>query len=310
MSLTILVPLDGSPLAERALPYAAHLAARGDGRVVLAHVRSPSVAAAVEPFDPASLLGPLHATGVAATAQTFDAMPGEVAETLHAATSEAGATLVVMSTHGRGGLRRSLFGSVADQVIRRAVGPVLLIPPDCKADWEERSPSLILVPLDGSHRAEEALGPAIELARTFNAELLLVRVLSPMLHTRYRDGKMTFSCADFVEVEDAWNYLSVHADAVRATGCRASIWVLVGAPATAIAEATRTEHVDVIVMTTHGRHGVGRLLLGSTADGILHRTGIPVLLVKEGAPHRPTWTAHTVHGERPEVRTPAHIGAP
>jgi nucleotide-binding universal stress UspA family protein len=184
-----------------------------------------------------------------------------------------------MSTHGRGGLRRTIFGSVADALMRQTTRPVLLIPPGCKQSWAAQHPGLVLVPLDGSRLAEQALGPAAELAARFDAELLLVRVLSPVLHTRYRKGKVVLASAGFDEVEDAWTYLSDHAERLRAAGHRASVWVLVGPAAASIADAARTEHADAIVMTTHGRHGVGRLLLGSTADGILQRTGVPVVLV-------------------------------
>lgn len=276
MADTLLVPLDGSPLAERAVPFAAQLAANGAGRLVLAHVATPAADAA--PYDLSAVADGLREQGLSVLTQLLTA-PNGVPAALDDLVRTLPADLVVMSTHGRGGLRRSIFGSVADGLIRRTATPALLIPPGCKHVWPEHRPALILVPLDGSDLAEQALGPAEKLAARSDAELLLVRVLSPVLHTRYRAGRLTLASAGFDEVEDAWSYLSAHADRLRALGRRVSIWVLVGAPAAAIAEAARTEHADAIVMTTHGRHGVGRLLLGSTTDGVLQRTGAPVLLV-------------------------------
>lgn len=282
MAHTILVPLDGSPLAERALPFAAQLASAADGELVLAHVRPaplPNAAETAPPYDLDEIVQGLRRDGVTVTGRILHAPFVGVAEALEAAACELPADLVVMSTHGRGGLHRTIFGSVADALMRQATRPVLLIPPGCKQSWAAEHPALVMVPLDGSHLAELALGPAAELAARFDAELLLVRVLSPVLHTRYRDGKLVLASAGFDEVEDAWTYLSERADQLRAAGRRVSVWVLVGSAAAAIADAARTEHADAIVMTTHGRHGVTRMLLGSTADGILQRTGVPVVLV-------------------------------
>ena len=103
---------------------------------------------------------------------------------------------------------------------------------------------------------------------------------------RYRGDKLTLSSADFAEVEDAWQYLAGIASGLRAGGSRSSFWVLVGSPAAAIADAARTEEVDLVVMTTHGRGGLSRLLLGSTADGVLQRSHVPILLVRSGAANR------------------------
>lgn len=300
MADTLLVPLDGSPLAERAVPFAAQLAANGAGRLVLAHVAAPAADAA--PYDLSALADGLRTQGYRVLTQLLDA-PNGVPAALDAVVRELPADLVVMSTHGRGGLRRTIFGSVADGLIRRTTTPVLLIPPGCKHVWSEHRPKLILVPLDGSDLAEQALGPAERLAARFDAELLLVRVLSPVLHTRYRAGKLTLASAGFDEVEDAWSYLSAQADRLREAGRRVSIWVLVGSPAAAIADAARTEHADAIVMTTHGRHGLGRLLLGSATDGVLQRTGAPVLLVppQVGAArgvHAPGREADDADGDR------------
>lgn len=287
MIRTVLVPLDGSPLAERALPFAARLATAGRARVVLAHVRSSSYSDAPLAYDPAEDVDALRRDGVIATSSVYCAPTGDVADVLDLALREAAADLVVMSTHGRGGLRRTILGSVADRLMRTAEVPVLLIPPRCEVSWGARPPQ-ILVPLDGSPLAEQALDPAAGLATLLDAEILLVRALPPSLHARYRDDRFVLSCADFVEVEDAWRYLSGIADGMRAGGQRASIWVLVGSPSIAIADAARTAGVDLIAMTTHGRTGLGRLLLGSTADGIMQRSSVPLLLIRSGVARRST----------------------
>ena len=291
MLLTVLVPLDGSPLAARALPFTADLASAGGGHVVLAHVRASLYSDVHSDYDPAQDVARLRREGVTASSLTYCAPSEDVADVLDLAVREAGADLVVMSTHGRGGLRRSVFGSVADQLIRRADVPVVLVPPHCEVSWEARRPSQILVPLDGSPLAEQALHHASGLARLLDVEILLVRALSPMLHPRYQNDKLVLSCADFVEVEDAWRYLANRADGLRSEGNRVSIRVLVGSPSAAIADAARTEGIDLIVMTTHGRGGLGRVLLGSVADGVLQRTSVPVLLIRSDLADRSTFDA-------------------
>jgi nucleotide-binding universal stress UspA family protein len=284
MTLTVLVPLDGSPLAERALPFAAGLVSRVRGDLVLVHVRPQRRTGAPLGYDLSNVVDRLCDAGVIAGGRSYLAPPDEVADVLRSAVNETAADLIVMSTHGRGGLQRSIVGSVADQLVRRAEVPVLLIPPNCEATWPDRSVAQILVPLDGSRLAETALYSAASLAERLGAELLLVQTVSPVLHARHRDNRLILSCADFIEIEDAWRYLSTVADRLRTAGRQVCVRVLVGAAADAIASAARDGDVDLIAMTTHGRGGFGRLLLGSVADGVLRRSGVPVLLVRSDMP--------------------------
>ena len=160
MTLTILVPLDGSPLAAQALPFAASLVEGGRGRLVLAHVQSSFYTDIPSYYDPAKDAEALRQEGVTATSYVYRDPSDDVAAVLDLAIREAAADLVVMSTHGRGGLGRSLFGSIADQLMRRAEVPVLLVPPACEVSWQARPPSQILVPLDGSPLGEQALDSA------------------------------------------------------------------------------------------------------------------------------------------------------
>ena len=311
MSLTILVPLDGSPLAARALPFAASLVSSGRGEVALAHVHTSLFSDVPSDYDPAQDVEKLRRAGLEATSLVYRAPSEDTADVLDLAIREVGADLVVMSTHGRGGLRRSVFGSVADKLMHRAEVPVVLVPPHCEVSWEARQPSQILVPLDGSPLAEQALHHAAELARRLDAEILLVWALSPVLHARYRNDKVILSCADFVEVEDAWRYLANVADGLRSNGRRVSIRVLVGSPSVAIADAARTEGIDLIVMTTHGRGGLSRFLLGSVADGVLQQTSVPVLLIRSGVALRATpFASASTHMETSAgVDSPSGSGA-
>ena len=139
----------------------------------------------------------------------------------------------------------------------------------------------ILVPLDGSTLAEGALGQAVELARQGGGTLVLLRAAEAR----------TFPSADPTEaqvavVSEAQTYLEGVAERLRAEGLakvEASVWY--GPPAHVIAEAARMRRADLIVMSTHGRSGVGRLILGSVAESVLRGTTVPILLLRApGAP--------------------------
>lgn len=288
MTFTILVPLDGSPLAERALPFASSLASAVSGRLILAHVTPPAPTPGAPAYDSAAVVAALREEGVSVESRVYRAWPDEIADALLGGAAEERADLVAMSTHGRGGLTRWVLGSVADQLVRRATLPVLLVPPHCDVEWTTRRPDQILVPLDGSPLAEEAIEPAAWLAERVGAEMLLVRVLSPALHARYHQGRLVLSSADFAELEDVWHYLDDLAHRVRTAGHRVSIWVVEGSPSAAITDAARSEGMDLIAMTTHGRGGLRRILLGSIADAVLRQSTVPILLVRSGVASLPT----------------------
>ena len=184
---TILVPLDGSPLAEQALPLARRIAEPAGSKLRLALVHQIPTA----PLDPGaarrftsvelstrkseraylrSLQAKLRQEGVRlASAVTLS---GSVGPALAQYVQELGIDLVVMATHGRGGVRRAWLGSVADRLIRQLQVPVLLVRPaeDGFATTSGSAPNQILVPLDGSPLAEEVLGPAADLARLWGSE--------------------------------------------------------------------------------------------------------------------------------------------
>ncbi len=139
----------------------------------------------------------------------------------------------------------------------------------------------IVVPLDGSELAEAVLPRAIELARTCGARLILLRAAEAH----------TFPGVDPTEAQvkvtmEADQYLREVAERVKAGGIadvETSVWY--GPPAYAIVEGARLAGADLILMTTHGRSGLGRLILGSVAEAVLRGTATPVLLIRaSGAP--------------------------
>jgi nucleotide-binding universal stress UspA family protein len=287
----ILVPLDGSPFAEQALPYALAIARRARASLDLVHTHVSYAlqepAASWVPFDPAMeaqsrtdeqlyLAGTARwLAAVTPVPATTAVLPGPLVDPTpileRARTSNA--DLIVMATHGRGPLGRFFLGSVSDQVVRQVEVPVLLIGPHEPRRGLIPEPQLenVLVPLDGSALAEGVLGPAAELARLMEARCTLVRVIVP---------------ADVqtpVEVE-ARAYLERVAGGLRRQGLLVQTHVALGrVPADAILERARALRCDLIALATHGLGGVRRMVLGSVADQVIRGSSYPVLVCRPRA---------------------------
>lgn len=286
MFANILVPLDGSSLSERALPYAARLAKGAGAHLRLLHVQ-PKELDSKHPWIEADvgariedLAGRLRAQGVQATARTIAAEPP--VDGILAGADEPPADLIVMSTHGRSGIGRWLYGSVADAILRRSIVPVMLIPSTCDHVWSADRPLKILVPLDGSDNAEVALGPAQMLRRAMGAELFLLRVVDQSSDVVWRFDPVGLQMREIppVQIEHAQAYLTTIASAPAPGGETMGTLVDVGTPASTISKVARQEDIDLIVMATHGRTGLARLTMGSVATTTVHRAHTPVLLVR------------------------------
>jgi nucleotide-binding universal stress UspA family protein len=285
MSATILVPLDGSILAERALPYAQRLAEAAGGRLILTRIADPLRTFGIDVIEgergaqasqyPERVAADLGGSGLAI--ETALACGRAAKEVLHQASS-CEASLIVMATHGRSELGRWLHGSVADEVLRRSPVPIVLVHGDTHP-WANNGPSTILVALDGSAVSEEVLGPAQTWARRLQAELVLLQVVAwpPDLH-----GEPGVPLVFDPEAEHnlAQEYLAGVAARLRGSvRCRAE---LARSPAAAIVQVAREEHASLVAMATHGRGGLARLVLGSVATRVVRRSRIPLLLVRPG----------------------------
>ena len=303
---TILVPLDGSPLAEAALPYARALLSAGGGLTLTRIVYNPDIAsswmmrAAVsaaelertfraeaerELTQDANRLG----GGLARVRIVIGA--GEPAEEIVRLAAEEGVELIAMATHGRGALGRWTYGSVADRVARAATVPVLLVRParpgEAAMGPDSPAPASIrrlLVPLDGSELAEGALPVAERYAKRLAAPVTLIRVINPVAHLPpvYGAGSLPSSWevndeVIKVEEEDAAAYLARVAQRLEDSGQTVERRVERGTAVGKIAGAIQPG--DVIVMTSHGRSGVGRWVLGSVAEKLVREAPAPVLLV-------------------------------
>ena len=277
MFRTIVVPLDGSPLAEQALPFAERLAASTSAQLVLARAEGTENGARAY----------LEGIESQLTALGLSVQPvvekGDPATAIIERARTSGADLIIMSTHGRSGPGRWLYGSVADEVLRHAPVPILLVPAIATQPWPPDRAPTVLVPLDGSKLAEAALAPAQVLAQHLGSEVILLEVVPPPPVSAYGDGSFVAAFDPREELALDEDYLSKIAARLKPDVRQVRIRTDVGPPATIIADTASREHADLIVMATHGRSGLARVVVGSVATGTLHRARIPLLLVGPAA---------------------------
>lgn len=293
----ILIPLDGSGFAETALTPGLAIAGKIGGRVELVHVREPIAAFAADEWDAeAREWAASYLEEIADRARdggldgrlSTSVLSGTVTNTLRAHAKEQGVKLVVMATHGRGPLSRAWLGSVADNMIRHAEQPILLIRPDGEDEpWSPATrwaPQKILVPLDGTKLSEEALTHARALQGLFGSELILVRVVPyPMeIASPYLPHTVQMNRQVVDEAEDAARiYLDHISDSLRADGVVVSTRVVTDAsPGHAIVVQADEDDADLVCMATHGRGGLSRAMLGSVADKVVRSGHRPVLLCR------------------------------
>lgn len=293
----ILVTLDGTRLAEQALVHAVSIARRTGAQLHLATVR---------PLLPVTLLGEPRPAAEDAESNYLQAVAervraagvssvlpevftgGDVAGALEAHRKKVDASVSVISTHGRGPVRRAWMGSVADRFVRTSAAPVLLVRPageesaelDLAADTRIRR---VLVPLDGSSESEGALDPARELCRVYDAACTLARVVESLASVEATWVGNPFEATD-EQLEEARRMAEAELDAVcerlRSEGFAPERMARLAAHvAEGILECARDAGADLIAIATHGRSGLPRLTLGSVADKVIRAADCPVLVV-------------------------------
>ena len=304
----ILVPLDGSLSAERALPLAVGLAQTSGGSLILLRATQPGASPATIQSSHEYLERKLAGLQLMGAVAETEVISNEPATAIVAATCRHRAELVVMVTHARIEPELLVRGSVAERVVRDSHVPVLLLRgADVRSnplrthdivepfiarrhaeEAEEPRHATILVPLDGTVWSEAALRVAQRFARQLGAELLLVQAvqvanlvlevaaLTPVdvsadLETRYAEAEA---------------YLDAVAKRLRAQGYLARWSVDAATPSAAVLDAERQVHPALVVMATHAREGLSRLVFGSVTSSVLHDGGAPVVAVPTGAMQR------------------------
>ncbi|MBM3451445.1 MAG: universal stress protein [Armatimonadetes bacterium] len=285
MSKRVLVPLDGSPLAQQILPYAVWLArttgaalelfrvvetpmavdgeaAYGDYVIRIQALARDEARAAMETTGRA-----LTDAGVAATSTVVDSDGSPIAMQIGREAERIPDTVIAVSTHGRSGVGRWLLGSVTDKLLHITSCPLFVVHPSDApsatpvASWR---PATVLVPLDGSPVAERALPTAVALAGNASLRVHLVRVV-----------------ADDDEVPAARQALAGQVKEIASeVPSGVTFEVLRGDPAGALVAAAKLMPDNLIVMTTHGRGGLERWMLGSVTDRVVRYSRDPVFVIR------------------------------
>ncbi len=296
----IVVPVDGSPFGELALPRALGIACKSGGEVRIVTVVTPLAISYGSEEDrileeeriklsqnqAMDYMTELQKRVILAGCDvpiSCHVEVGPVVEALDAHVRKVEADLLVMTTHGWGPLRRAWLGSVADGLVRRTPCPILAIRPEEgeEVKLEERMIRHILITLDGSAKSREILDYARTLAHLHDARLTLLRVIPP--HYPLSSPFTSHAAHQFqgLESEEAVvrRGLEEEGEALRKEGFQVKVKVETGIhPADGILDFARANEVDLIAMATHGRGGVARLVLGSVADKVLRGGAPPVLL--------------------------------
>jgi len=288
----ILVPLDGSPAAEAVLPLVTHLAQAEKAEVELITVLTPggiwNAVASMIKWDAEEAAAREYVEGKARELEGhgIKAHPtvgfGQAADAVFDAAKSKKADLIAMTSHGRSGIARWFLGSVAEKLLH-TTAPLLVVRP--RGDQVQRLvPSEIqkvLVPLDGSELSLEAIPLAEEMARVFDASLVFCSVVAtdwigslgaerPMLYQEVLDDMKANAEANVAKA----------ASESRERGFKVDCFVGIGGPTEEIQRIADEQGVGLIVMSTQGRSGPRRWVLGSVADSVVRHTHLPCLLVR------------------------------
>ncbi len=307
----VLVPLDGSELAEAVFTYAKELAGRLDLEVILLYVGDP----ARQEFIPMRQAYIERAadivrrqsravqkkTGIQPGGKRVE-VRGEIAEGYPAEeilrfADDKAVDLILIATHGRSGRKRWTIGNVADKVLRASKVPVWLVSsgiPD-ETPYDKWPSKTILVPLDGSELAESVLPHVEALAKQRGAEPLdvtLLRVCEPPTPPTYYGPDFSgvpLNWGQYVQQETdrdkqvAKEYLAGIEERLKDIGISVRSEVIVGKAADDIVDYANKNPFNIIVIATHGRSGLSRWVYGSVAENLLRRVSSPILLVR---PHK------------------------
>ena len=286
----ILVPLDGSGLAERALPLASKIAEGCGCRLLLLRVVPYFTVLAADPllYEEMNRMGEDEAA--AHLRQVRDNLAGSLdveiicevgsaADSILQYAKDNSVELIVMSSHGRSGINRWVYGSVAERVLSQAPCPTLIINA-AQPTWSPDS-NKILVPLDGSELAEKALVPASELAKNLGLEMHLLRVTttgSDLLEANAPPE--TISGAEGAEIEMAQSYLDDTAESLALDNVFSAVEVANGSIAGSIVDYAARNGFAMIVMSSHGRTGLRRWVYGSVAEKVLRSGCCATMIVR------------------------------
>ena len=297
----ILVPLDGSALAECVLPHVEAMATNNKAKVTFLYIIQPLDVPLTKPDFKARIESEAKAAASDyleklinkqqyKEAATGKVILGKVAENIVDYATKNKMDLIIMATHGRSGVSRWVSGSMAEKVLHAAKVPIWLIRAGApKTVYKKGRKITMLVPLDGSALAEKVLSHVNKLAKHFGPESVNLTLLrscelffppytypppTPLNWEEYLEYE-TKRCKDICQ-----DYLSKIEETLKKEGLNVNLEVPVATPADAIVEYANKNDFDLIVMATHGRTGLSRWALGSVADKVLKAATTPIFLVR------------------------------
>jgi len=284
----VLVPLDGSELAERAIPYAKAIAKSEGSEVILFTVSTNS-----ERLDrPMKVY--LDVNTKELESQKIKASAaiayGNVAEEVIKFAEKHKTDLIIISTHGYSGIKRWMLGSVAEKILYGTCTPVLLIKSRAHKTSEVKFRK-VLTALDGSAFAETSIPYARELTKGTGGEVILLRIGEPPTLPADRSPAIKPSWEEYRDMlmaeikQQALEYLEKVKANFKTVPVR--VQVVMGQAADSILQVAQKEKVDLIAMTTHGRTGVSRWVYGSVATRIVGESLQPILLIRPSVPKEP-----------------------
>jgi nucleotide-binding universal stress UspA family protein len=303
----ILVPLDGSKLAESALTTAVWLAKKTGAQLTLVHLIEKDAPSEVHserhlvtPTEAAAYLqevsGRAALSGLRVETHVHTSEVRDVARSIAEHSAELAPDLIVMCTHGKGGARRMLFGDLAQQVISLESTPVLVVRPskEPRVIAAEKDFQNILAPVDGDPGHEKGLPLATEIARVFHCRLHLLMVVP-----KVRDLTGPKAAASFLlpgatrfnlemESKAAEEYLDRRAVELNQKGVQVEYETIRGDPARVITASARRLCADLVIMGTHGRAGADAFWAESVAARVVARIQAPLMLVPSGRIEEPT----------------------
>jgi nucleotide-binding universal stress UspA family protein len=279
----ILVPLDGSQLADKVLECAIPFALRDKAKLHVLRVtggpdaqRDGLAREAEEKLAVSHLKLVEERVRKAGVNVSVHVAHGDPVEEIVQLATRLKVDLIAMSSHGRSGVRRWIRGSVAETVLREASSPVLLLSPHSELPKSTPHFSRILVPLAGSERSAAVLPWVIALAQGQDTEVVLLR--SEWAGATHPTAAMTLSTEKLAASLQPWQ------ERVEAAGIRVRVIAAHGDAAHEILEAADREQVDLVALSSHGRAGLMRFLEGSVAEKVLRHCSRPLLVVRSKEP--------------------------
>lgn len=286
----ILVPLDGSNAAEIVIPYVEELAAKLGAEIFavsvfespddMSHLHRYYLERMVDQMQrQINELRPINPVKI-----NSEVLQGKPAQQLLRFADEINVNLIVMASYGSSGRESKLLGNIATKVLWSTAKPVLLIrtPASEALIKRKRLIDKILVPLDGSKTGETIVECAEVLAEAVGAELVLLQVLEPL---RIVAGFETVALSSIPQGEEsikasAGAYLNKVEKPLKEKGIKTSTEILWGSAAERIIEYADGKSIDLITISSHGRSGVGRWVLGSVTEKVLQVGDKPVLVAR------------------------------